>query len=496
MKIWKNLSGVLLLFLCGWFTLNSHVSASEQMITSSDVTSQAAKIFREQTFYTGADDSEENTASLGLTLTGIDDEGSLCYEFGDFGGITTNIKEGTTAEFGFLEFSDTLTYQMMLDGNAYNYENGDLLLDSGNYVVFIYPKEDLSIFTTFAFSIKNDAFASDDSWISDYTGGEVSDNSWDLNQGNLNNNDPQDLNFNFDFGYGSQENIEDMLGGYTGIEIDESKMDFKYSEELGNLLFYVGDVTFIKSNIPNGSIVTNPVQVTPASGITQYVYHNGVLEVTPEEYIYKEPGYYEIVSTTFKTPEGSEDTMSRIMVQTIFRFTIIDSSARDYNVVSAPEDFVMDRVVYQGKEQEIPESGYFFLGRDGKYVFHFTCLNDSALTSSLEIDKDTVAPFVSFSQDITGGPVKAPLTFTCDDANAKIQVYRDNQECLLSGQQIEYGGVYYLVATDSHGNSREYEFSIKTEYHFFSPGMVVILVIIVLMLAFFMLYKRGQMQVK
>lgn len=434
-------------------------------------------------------------AETDFICTGSDDEGGFIYEWGNYGSINTNLTPGEVTEFGYIEFDDRLSYQVMKDGKGYDYKNGDLFLEKGEYLVFVYAKDETGSkqYTTFEFYIDNNILDSSDS-LNDEMMNSSKDEYWE-NAVTL----PDSYTSEDDFS--SEENpfdmdnmkIEEILSSLTGVELEEAKMHFEYSSDYGNLVFDVDGTPIIITNIPNGAMVSNPVYLATASGVTSYVYYNGEMITQPEDGMYTEPGCYEIVSTLMK--DKSEGKSNSSIVQTKFYFRIVEASSADIGVIQTPEGFHIEKITYNGKEEMIPESGFYFLMGDGKYSIRFACDNDSALTVGLELNRDTTGPIVWFSQDISEKKAKTPLNYGCNESGVTYEIYRNGQEYFGEEGSIEYGGHYRMIARDQNGNERRYEFLLDTEYHFFSTGMFIILGVLIVAIFIFIVAVRSRMRV-
>lgn len=420
-----------------------------------------------------------------LTCSGPDAEGEYHYEWADYGGFYTNLLMGKEAECGYIEFEEGLTWQFTKDFVPFSYVNGDLLWESGEYKVYIFPSEDTTagFFTTFTFSL---------------TGFSAEEEQQGMDMDAFLPSFEDNSNMGQQTADRNEMDMEAMMAQYADIAISEQEMHFIYSEELGNLLFQAGDLEILSSNVPNGAVVASAVQVVPASRITQYVYQNGELINAPEDNQYKEPGCYEIISTTFLSEEeGSKkaDSSSKTMLQTRFVFRIIEDGTSEISVISAPEGFRFDSITYEGQAQEIPEHGFYFMEKEGNYRFVLISNEDDSLYYTLEFCRDTIAPFLEFSKEINGGNVETPLVYSCKEKNVTYEIYRNNERYMLSEPELNYGGYYRIIVSDTYGNEREYEFNLVTRYHFNKGLAAGIGIGILLLIILFMYNVRHHMRV-
>lgn len=277
---------------------------------------------------------------------------------------------------------------------------------------------------------------------------------------------------------------------YPEIGVQEQEMSFLYDKEQGLMRFDADGRELLTANIPNGAVSAMPVYQKAADGVMQTIYRNGEYIASSEDGVYAESGFYRCIQTVYPEIENGigEDTS---IITTSFCFWIADEKETCANVVGAPEGFLLERVYYQGIEQEVPKSGYYFLQGEGKYEFCFALAEDAGLSYTLELNRDTTAPFLDFDRNIEDGTATAPFSITSEEASCSYQVTRNGMKYdYVEGESLKTAGYYEVVVSDEYGNGRKYTFLLEADYEFFSPGMILLLASMaaVLLIA---LYRTG-----
>lgn len=385
-------------------------------------------------------------------LTTCDPENGYRYEWNRYGGFYTNVLLGENSEFAYFSIDETLHYRMFKDGEMISYTQDDLLLENGSYTLYLFPaeEEEKEEYCTFGFQI-----------VSDYISVEGGRN------------------------YAPAEEIS-----YSGMGVQEAEMSFLFDKEQEVIRFGADDRMILETNIPNGATVSTPVYLKAADGVTQTIYHNGEYIVCPENGIYKESGFYKCIQMVYPDA-GSSMGEENPIIMTAFYFRIVDEKEMCINVIGAPEGFFLDRVLYQGEEQELPQISHYFMQGEGEYLFDFTSTEDEGLSYTLELTRDTTAPFLDFQQEIVNGKAAAPLFMISREASCSYEVVRNGVKYdYVQGEPLKTGGYYEVVVSDEYGNSRKYIFLLEADYVFFSPGMILLLSLLTIILLI-VLYRSG-----
>lgn len=433
-----------------------------------------------------------------ITVESVEDDGTYHYQYGS-GSFETNIVDGGTYELAYVSHSSELQVSIIKDGSSYAFKNGDVLYESGSYVMMVYDEEN-GEYTSMTFFIENtmpdmsNAFATDDS----YNDNQDSTLTDSISSEYLNDDMANDLD-----DAASMMDISSLMSSVDLENIEIRSMDAGYAVDYGSLLYSASGKGILYSSVPNGSVVCGSVVVSPTGGASQYTYKDGEVIVTPAGNIYTEPGFYEIVSIV--SVDADYDTLTAdaaqsqaYMYETKFDFTILgeDASCR-LGVFMVPDGFEYVSISFDDKPQELPDSPYYYMENDGHYHIVVAGKFDKSVTFEYDYVKDTVAPFISFNQDIFDGRGEAPVSYSCSEPGVNIRT-------LIGGTEVNYApntdaynsGYYRFIVTDSAGNQREYSFYVKKHYQFFSKGMLMLLgAVVVLMVIYFFMVRHGEYQV-
>ena len=420
--------------------------------------------------------SPVEAAESSIEEVSSEEDGTITYEFNGKN-IITNVSDGATVEIAYFELDEGLTCTILRGGQQYPADN-NVIYENGDYIAMIYDTADNS-YASMSFTVSNEIFGS--------SGFSVSDNEGRA-QGGAG-----------DISYITEESLEKALEGdmsafdsvstNTLFELDsemsfeKADMQLSYSEALGNLVYSIGDKPVLDTNIPNGAIVSTPVMVHNTNGVAQYIYYNGEMILNSDDNIYRDPGYYDVVSYIYdldssKVKEGgatADDVVGSY--ETHFSFAILDKYENSIGLFTPPEGFHFYEVKKNGVAEEVGDSEYFFLTGDGKYevTYEADFNNDIKYTASLNLD--TVAPFAIFSTNIEVKSVKEPVTINLSDNNSYIRVKKDGRDINYHpGDEIKENGFYDVIIYDDAGNVREYDFYMYIRPKFFTRGMVILLV--------------------
>lgn len=402
-----------------------------------------------------------------IKVVGEDEEGVTIYSFGD-GQFYSNVTDGQTVELGYFRWDDKLNITMMKDGKQFEYEPEDIIYENGEYVAVIYDIASSEI-GTIKFTVKNSVK------------GIISD-------GDKNDDDKTKEPGGFD-------DFEAILGDMSSGSIAPLSISYEFDSSKSVFKYYAAGDTLYYSDIPNNAISTDPVAVRTKSGSMAFTYKDGQVMVAPKDSIYKEPGFYDIVTYIYSDDDANipadERASDTRYYATHFVFTIIKPEDGSLGVISAPEQFVFSKIVYNGEEMELPSGNYFFPEGDGEYKFTFESKDGGRLSYEVEYTRDTVAPFLSFNQKLKNNKGKPPLSYTVNDPEAKVYVTSgDTKITMAEGEEINYTGWYKFKVVDKAGNVRYYSVFMKSKPHFFSPGMKLLIGMLLFFILAYLLTVR------
>ena len=114
-----------------------------------------------------------------------------------------------------------------------------------------------------------------------------------------------------------------------------------------------------------------------------------------------------------------------------------------------------------------------FLEEDGVYEIRFRDQKTGSIFVSTQFEKDTLAPFLTFSKDIDDGAVEGPIEFVKHEPSDQVELLYNGNFGQAPGNTLETPGMYRLRVTDEAGNSRAYQVEIKQKYRIFEAKTVI-----------------------
>lgn len=388
--------------------------------------------------------SKEAVADERIKEVGKTEEGTFIYSFEDYGTFTTNLEEGKISEVGYLEWDDSLTVSISKDGKNVALDESGLIFENGNYLLLIFSKTG-NEYATFSFSIENELGVTQEE--------TKAEEKSEVEGKEPEKDDLSDAFSSFDF-----STLEDMLNVNDESQYEVGKIDCDYSDELKAFETSYNGENLIVSDIPEGAITSKEVYVKPVKGISAYLYLNGEMELVDSSGVYSEPGKYDILVFKSKPGEG--------MAELHFTFEIVPKMVNDIEQIVAPDGYIISKATYNGGELNFDKQSVL-IGEDGEYRLFFVSRKNKDVGYELSFIKDTKAPEIMFSKDVSNGSVKAPLSYSFDEKDGTIEVIRDGERLNIpANKDIYNGGNYVFLITDEAGNVGEYSFFLKTKYVF------------------------------
>ncbi len=279
---------------------------------------------------------------------------------------------------------------------------------------------------------------------------------------------------------GESEVIEDAPWTMTWLE---SEGQFRYSFDADTVFF---------SNVPQGMVCSGPVSVVCPENGSLFILKDGSADQDLGKRVFTEPGRYCLMLTAFAAPETADNRMT--FYKKNFYFQITDSVSAYPGVIPAPEGFQLKEATVDGVLQHGCSPDGIFLEQDGTYRLIWE-EPVSGKELETEITMDTSAPFLNFSQDITGGTAQIPLKFYPSEEDAKvIMEYNGFQERFM-GDTLRTAGNYRLTVMDSVGNQRTYCVRLEPEEKGIPVYLIAMSFIVLAGAAAWLYYLHGHMRI-
>jgi len=264
---------------------------------------------------------------------------------------------------------------------------------------------------------------------------------------------------------------------FQGEIIENPRMQMKMSED-GRFRYILPNGEFYEATIPNGMITSNPVRFYPSSEVAAVITKDGESTSIFNSWDFTEPGNYQVKMLFYKLDsEHAEDIQ---IYEVYHHFTIVGRKVNHLGAVPAPEGFEIVDVKKDGIQQPVENSKCVFLEGDGIFEIRYRDIATGSMYVSTLFERDTVAPFLTFSTDITKGPVKGPVKFYKSDVGDQVYLYYNGNSSRITGDSLTSAGIYTLEVSDEVGNSRVYGLEIKQTYRMFETKTIILAFIFLL----------------
>lgn len=276
------------------------------------------------------------------------------------------------------------------------------------------------------------------------------------------------------------EVIEDAPWTMTWLEEEEQ---FQYS--------FDGDTAFF-SSVPQGMVCSGPVSVVCPENGSLFIIKDGSAIQDLGKRVFTEPGRYCLMLTAFAAPETAENRMT--FYKKNFYFQITDPVSSYPGVITAPEGFRLKEAALDGVLQTDISPEGIFLERDGAYrLIWEEPVSGKELETELTLD--TSAPFLNFSQDITGGTAEIPLKFYPSEEDTKVIMEYNGFQERFTGDTLRTAGNYRLTVMDSVGNQRTYSVRLEPEKKGIPVYFIAMSFIVLAGAAGWLYYVHGHMRI-
>lgn len=245
--------------------------------------------------------------------------------------------------------------------------------------------------------------------------------------------------------------------------------------------------------VPNGMITSSSVTFYPSTDVVGIITRDGEITSLFESWHFTEPGNYQVKLLFYHTEPDS--TGQYLVYEVNHYFTITGTSAGAFGAVPAPDGFQIISVKRDGISQEIENPGCVFLEGDGFFEIRYRDTGTGRIYSSASFQRDTTAPFLSFSEDIGAGAVSGPLEFSPSEPGSKIIITYNGNTAEAVTNVLTVEGNYRLEVRDDAGNARVYQVQIQRDSHLLSGKLVILSLLLILAMGIRMIAARRDLRV-
>ena len=288
-----------------------------------------------------------------------------------------------------------------------------------------------------------------------------------------------------------QENNFDVET-FSGEIVESPRMEMEMSPE-GRYRYILPNGEYYDATVPNGMVTSNPVRFYPPSEVAAVITKDGESTSIFHSWSFTEPGNYQVKMLFYGFDSDQFEDIR--LYETYHYFTIVGKKENQLGAVPAPDGFEIVDVKKEGIPQLIDDPKCYFLEDDGLYEIRYRDIRTGSIYASTSFEKDTVAPFLEFSTDITKGPVKGPVEFYKDEASDQVYLYYNGNSSLISDNKLTSVGQYTLKVSDEVGNSRIYGLEIRQTYRMFDTKTIILALIFFLGAGLRFLLLRRDMKV-
>lgn len=261
----------------------------------------------------------------------------------------------------------------------------------------------------------------------------------------------------------------------------------------GELCYTLPNLAAFTTNVPDGMVTAQEVFMNlPDRAV-------GTVKKDDEETsligsgVFSEAGNYELKLVFYQPTSLESEDLNVYEVR--FSFEIIDELNSSVNELHAPDGFEISEVYKDGVLQKEEGVQSVLFQEDGNYEIRYRDLETGTIWLKTQFTRDTEAPFLSFSKDITERRVTGPVEFTASEPDCTVMVTYNGNRGQLTTNTLTYGGFYVLDVIDQAGNSRSYQLNIRQTYRLFDTKLVIMACIGFAGLAAWLYYLRNNMRV-
>ncbi len=285
-------------------------------------------------------------------------------------------------------------------------------------------------------------------------------------------------------------------------QLDEAALDaqkiteppLRLSKEAGgNIRYTLPNGSFFIVNVPEGMITSQPVEFSVSQGIAGVVQYQDDLDRLPENWHFDQKGSYRVKFLSYQPPSGGVGDYYAYEVN--FHFTIIGQSDGSLGAMPAPEGFRISDVWLDGQKLNLEQDRCFFFRDDGRYAFRFIDEAGQNIQVETAFQRDTSAPFLTFSKELSDGQAEGPLEFYPSEPGCKVFVGYNGEYGYTGEYVLSAPGSYELTVEDQVGNKRIYHVGVRQVFRILDIRMIAAGAVLLLLGAIRLIFLRQNMKV-
>jgi len=263
--------------------------------------------------------------------------------------------------------------------------------------------------------------------------------------------------------------------------------------ERGKIRYILPNQSSFTTTAPNGMITTEPVSFEFAGNVMAVMYKDDETAKMVDEPFFTEPGNYHLRLLFYQT--AIQDGADFNVYEVNYYFTIIGKCDGTLGVITAPKDFRISEAKKDGVPLEIIGSETVFLEDDGIYEVWYQDLQSGMIHVSTRFERDTIAPFLTFSKELTGEPLVGPVEYYPSERDATVTLTYNGNRGPAVTNELTSGGLYQLEVTDQVGNTRYYQVNIRQTFNLIDTRLIILALILLGAMGIRLLFIRRDMRV-
>lgn len=271
-----------------------------------------------------------------------------------------------------------------------------------------------------------------------------------------------------------------MRGAKPSFKTDDNpRLSMEYDSSTGTYHYYFPNGSGFSSNCPLGSISNSSVEIhTENDAFIERCSRENILYEMPEtaekdekllEFNSDSTGGYDFLIESITNDGVNWEIYSSCMTVSL----INRENAVRMSLLRPPCGYEIGEVLLNGENMAAGRKDLIYLERDGDYTVTFSPVEMKGADDYLvSFKRDTTAPGLIFSKDITAGEIEGTVSFRPTEENERISVYLNGSLISETPDAVAAGGDYRIEASDIYGNSRDYYFKLKGQSAF-SPALYI-----------------------
>lgn len=274
--------------------------------------------------------------------------------------------------------------------------------------------------------------------------------------------------------------------------ITDAELQMEYTGQ-GKFRYTLPNRAVFTVNTPEGMITEKEVRIELPTGAFGTVEKDNEEVSVIKDGVFTESGFYHLNLIFYQAPSIEIEDYNVYKVS--FDFTIIGDRTNSIENIYAPDQFEISEVSRDGTLLTVTDPNIFRLEEDGVYEIRYRDLKTGKIRLDSKVIRDTEAPYLTFSKDITAGPVSGPVEFTPSEPDSIVLISYNGNRGQAVTNTLTSEGRYELEVQDTAGNSRIYQVAVREPFTLIDVKLVIVALIFLIGLIGRLLYLRRNMKV-